>query len=298
MRNIAPWIACSECSAPIVVLEKYIQDYFNGNEVICGNCEASIDWWNAVKKAITNNFMLTQAFSCIGAKSTIIEIHLKRGTRTHYKMSEHGIPKTAKILSVNYSPEYGLFPLELTGNVVTNNARYDDVTVYPMPMSSIEGEEKITEGKTNVFITWIEHSTKESSWKNLIAAFEAYANGEFNAAIIPANVAVENTLSGVLYRYVSRYIGNERVELFLDNAATYSHQLNVVLPLIVSMKKLPILNDTIRGLLNKLRGYRNNIAHEGEPCDELEKKELAEMLCASLFAFYYINYIDSELQQM
>lgn len=298
MNYVAPWLACTECQAPIVVQGQYMLDYFIGKKVFCRDCRSEIDWWRAVKRAITENFMLTQAFSTIGATSSIIEITLKKGERTHFKMSDYGIPKTAKILHVNYSPEHGLFPLEIHGNVATNRTRYDQVTVYPMPMPPLEDGEEVIECKAHVLVTWIEHSSMDASWKNMIAAFEAYNNDEIGSAIVPANVAVENTLSSVLYRYISRYVGNNKAEVFLDSAATYSHQINVVLPLIVSMLGLPALNDNIRGQLNRLRGYRNDIAHEGEPSDRLDKKDVAEMLCAALFAFYYINYVDTELQKI
>ena len=285
---MAPWLPCLNCHRPIVVREHYMLEYFNGNKIKCEECKEQHGWWELVKNGITQNFMFSQAFSAIGANSTIIEFYLRPNERTIFKFSEHGIPESAKILHVNYTPQGGgLFPIETHGNDATRKQRHDQVAVWPMPL----GDHQEDETKVCAFVTWVEHSNIDASWKNMIAAFDAYASNDLESSIVPANVAVESVVTPFLYEYITQYIGKSRVKVFLDDAATYGHQINVLLPLITSMLGLPILDDHIRGTLNKLRGYRNDIAHQGMPDGYLTKENVAEMLSASLFAFYYIQYL-------
>ena len=294
MKRLAPWLPCTDCDNPIIVDEQYMLDYFNGLQVECQKCNAKLIWWELVKNGIIQNFMFSQAFSAIGATSTILDFFLKENERTIFKFSDYGIPETAKILRVNYTPQGGgLFPLEVHGNDASRKQRSDQVVLYPMPI----GDGEITETKVSAFVTWVEHSNIDTSWKSMISAFEAYTSDDLESAIVPANVAVESVLTPVLFNYINKHVGKDRVKRFLDDAATYSHQLNVVLPLIVSILGLPKIGDHIRGLLNKLRGYRNDIAHQGATEGNLNKEEVAEMLCASLFAFYYIKYLGITLEK-
>jgi len=77
----------------------------------------------------------------------------------------------------------------------------------------------------------------------------------------------------------------------LESGATYSHQLNVVLPAFVSILKMPCLPDNIRGSLNRLRKLRNDMAHRGGLDIPIEKETAAEYLCAALFGFHYLKLI-------
>lgn len=288
IKQIAPWFPCLGCNHPIDVLEQHMHEYFNGTQIQCGKCKEKFEWWELLRNGITRNFMLSQAFSAIGANSNIIEFCLRPNERTVFKFSDYGIPETARILHVNYTPQSGgFFPIEVHGNDVTRKHRQNEVVVWPMPL----GENQEVKTKVCAFVTWVEHSNIDASWKNMIAAFEAYAANDLTSAIVPANVAIESVVTPFLYEYITRHIGKKRVEIFLDDAATYGHQINVLLPLIASILGFPVLDERIRGALNKLRGYRNDIAHKGVPNRDLTKEEVAEMLSASLFAFHYIQYL-------
>jgi hypothetical protein len=294
INQMAPWFPCLKCRHPIYVREHYMLEYFNGIKIQCEECKEHHCWWDLVKNGITQNFMFSQAFAAIGANSSIIEFHLKPNEQTIFKFSEQGIPETAKILHVNYTPQGGgFFPIEVHGNDATRKQRHDQVVVWPMPIG--DKQEELT--KVCAFVTWVEHSNIDASWKSMISAFEAFSSNDLEASIVPANVAVESVVTPFLFEYINQFVGKSRVEAFLDDAATYGHQLNVLLPLITSMLGLPKLDDHIRGALNKLRGYRNEVAHQGAPEKALTKEEVAEMLSASLFAFYYIKYIRATLEQ-
>lgn len=293
--DVAPFVRCTSCGAPITISPQYVTDYFFGNRVTCSSCSTELDWWEVVLCEIHDNFMLNQAFMHIGAQSKIFTLPLKPNQRSHYKLSDYGIPEEARVLYVNYSPYTpggkGYFPIEITGNSPTRKYPRDKVSLWPMPLG--DGSGKDTE--VSVYVTWVEHSDLDESWKNLVDAFELYASDQYESSIVPANVAVESTCSIFLAGYLEKVAGKDRVSTFLENGATYSHQLNIVIPLIVELNKLAVLPNHIRGSLNLLRSLRNQMAHRGKPDTQLSKKITSEVLCAALFGFQYIQYVQSAL---
>lgn len=292
--NIAPWVPCSNCNTPITAEEKFMFHYFNEDVINCKACNHKLDWWSVMLAAIENNFMLNGVFAAVGAKSKIINIYLKPNERTTYKLSDYGIPKNAKILHVNYTSQGGnLFPAEIHGNDATLRVRHDQTTVYPIPFNAEPGEET----KVSIFVTYADNLDSDISWKNLVEAFELYSMDDYKSAIIPANVAIESTLTPMLLQLINKHVAKNRTEDFFSQAATYGHQLNVLLPLLASIYKWPKLNDVIKGQLNRLRSFRNDIAHRGVPSSDIKKRDMALMLCSALFAFYYIQHIDQKSEQ-
>lgn len=290
--EIPPWVSCSGCGAPITIQDTYTTEYFDKKSVVCPSCNAVLDWWATVLREVRENFMMNQAFGPVGAQSVIFRITLRPGERTQYKLSDHGIPSDAKVLYVNYTPEGTLFPVELHGNVPTQRSLRSEVTLWPVPFGSA-AETKTTD--VNVLVTWVPHSQLDESWGNLVDAFEAYAAGSYHSAVVPANVAVEAALSVFLFEYLARYAGRDRVKRFLEDAATYSHQLNVLLPFVSALGGVPELPHHIRGLLNRLRELRNQIAHNGKLETLLSQGEAAELLCSALFGFRYVGLVQSRL---
>ena len=90
-------------------------------------------------------------------------------------------------------------------------------------------------------------SEDEEAWNNLITAFEFFLNKSYDSVVIPANVAVESKLSRVLFEVLRSVASNERIDSFLSDAATYGHQLNVLLPLITQFIEMPSLPGIFEG---------------------------------------------------
>lgn len=293
--SIGSWVPCENCSATIVVDRTYIERYIKEQDILCSACNSKIDWWSTNQHAIRENFMLNQAFSALEANTSLINLSLEPNTRTKIKLSDNGIPCDARVLYINYTPQGGgLFPIEIHGNVPHRRIIGDEIWLYPIP---IRNSKDISTTKVSVMITWVNHSSDEKSQINITDAFESYSTKQYQDAIVPANVAVESALSKLLTMFLSEIVGNERTENFLTNAATYNSQLNVVLPLIANLKGLQVLPDNIRGLLNKLRDLRNQIAHTGNTKNELTKNDTADVLCAALFGLKYILLIEGELRE-
>jgi hypothetical protein len=113
--------------------------------------------------------------------------------------------------------------------------------------------------------------------------------------VIPANVAVEARLSRLLTSFLEQFVSKKRSASFLEEAATYSHQLNVLLPVFAALRGVPQLPDRIQGSLKTLRTYRNDIAHKGAPKKPIQQNDMANCLCAALFAFHYLNLIEHDI---
>jgi len=294
-QDIPPIARCTECGEHMNAYQEFIGIYFSEIPVTCSKCNAVLDWWKVALKEIQKNFMLNSAFMQIGAKSTHFSFTLKPNTRTKYKLSDYGIPETARILYVNYTPYTegggGYFPIEMTGNIPTRKFPRNEVTLWPVPIG--EGVADSTE--VMAYVTWVEHSDLDESWDNLVSAFEFYASEQYESAIVPANVAVESALSIFLTHCLGSVAGKERVKTFLEDGATYSHQLHVVLPLIAKLYNFAELPCHIRGNLNKLRSLRNQMAHNGKTDKPLIQETAAEVLCSALFGFRYIQYAEESI---
>jgi hypothetical protein len=293
--SVPPMSRCSECGEQLKVHDEYIILYFSGIPITCSACSNKLDWWKIVLRETHDNFMLNQAFMQIGAKSKIFQLRLSPNERTHYKLSDYGIPENARILYVNYTPYTeggnGYFPIEMTGNVPTRRYPRNEVTLWPVPL----GEGTAEYSEVSVYVTYVDHSELDEPWENLVNAYDLYVSEQYESCIVPANVAVESTLSIFLTHYLKKFAGKNRVKTFLEDGATYSHQLNVVLQFVVKTNSLPELPGHIRGCLNQLRSLRNQMAHNGKTDKTMTKKIASELLCASLFGFKYIQFVNSEL---
>lgn len=290
-QQMSPWVRCPSCGDTIYISDEYIIRHFHGQPVTCSKCRTALDWWTTARHNIEENFMYFEAFAFIGAKSTWFTLILQPGVRKIFKFSDHGVPAASKVLYVNYTPGGSLFPAELHGNVPTRRFFTDEVALYPVPAT----DQPAVDTELNVMVCWVPSTIADDSWQSLVDAFEAYATDRYAAMVVPANVAVESALSRLLTHYLERFSSKKRVEDFLDAAATYSHQLNVVLPLVASLNAIPKLPDHVRGALNRLRGLRNELAHEGVITGAYDKRAGAELLCGALFGFHYVRYVESRL---
>lgn len=276
---------CPHCSQGISVSLIRTQTYLLGGEIKCDRCHEKLDWWKTILFNLKENFMLTWALSPVGAQHTLFDFPLLPGKVTEIKFSDYGVPVTAKILGVTYTPGGGsLFPIELHGNTPIRHEIPKEIAIYPRP-----GTETPIETQVTAMVTWVDAGIDDYSWQNLVDSFEYFSTNRFQKCVIPANVAVEAKLSTLVFRYYRMTASEENVKNLLKDGATYSHQLNVLLPSIIQYTNLPQLSDHIRGLLNRLRGMRNEIAHHGALKESLTQDSAAELICAALFGFAYLS---------
>jgi hypothetical protein len=154
------------------------------------------------------------------------------------------------------------------------------------------GEGPHESGDILVSAIWLTPDQADIDWENLVSAFESYSLKHYQAALVPANTAVEARLAKLINAAMKpRVPSSKKLGDFLQGAATYSHQLNILLPLLVDLAGAPKLSNPIRGQLNKLRRLRNAFSHEGRLEHPLGDGEAAELMCSSLFAFEYLRLV-------
>jgi hypothetical protein len=288
-------LSCSHCST---ILEppdgpNAADAYLYHRPIRCVHCGESLNWWEMVLDAVCENFMGSNAFSALGAMTTAFTVQASPGQRLVLDLSTYGIPSDALILATNYTACGRVAPYNMHGNDPKPRRPGAKLRIYVAPLSN---EAPPQSAVVYVSVTWVRHTPDDVAWQNILSAFEAYADGDFNRLVIPANVAVEVTLGKFLYQCLEPVASKRRIEEFLSNAATYSHQLNVVLPAILQYTGFPVMPGSLRGLLNRLRDLRNQIAHKGVPEHAITPPDAAKLLCASLFGFKYLSLVMTEYQ--
>ena len=288
-REWRPWIRCHECGE-IAESEANIADsYLLGQAGACPLCRANLDYWRVAVLMVKQNFLRLEPFFLLGAQFTAFQTQVVRDRITQFDLYAEGLPRNALILNVNVNGA-GMLCGEAGGSdrILRNTGGLLNIHAYHMSHSP---EPRADEGHANIFVTWVPVSPDDAAWTSLVTAFTHYVAANYEASLIPANVAVEARLFRFLERNLSRVAASEAVERFLTSDATYSRQLNILLPLVVSHLGAPQLNEDLRGKLRRLNSLRNDVAHRGHCAPSLDKDECAELVTASLFAFRYLGHL-------
>ncbi len=292
--HLPPHISCPNCGVIFVAPNALVKAYLIGASVSCPDCRSPVNGWEVILSAIRQNHMFTDALVKFGAHSTTFQITMKPQQRFQLIFSDYGIPDAARILCVNYTPNSSsdqlIFPIQVHGNQVPERFIRNETSLYPSV--SLGAKSWGVETTIQVHVIWVPPFDEEPLWNSLFEACECYVGGKYANCILPANVAVEAKLSGLLFRYFSQSATKERVDNFLQDGATYSHQLNVILPRVASDLDFPQLSDEIRGLLNRLRKLRNEIAHYGYLLAPITESDAAELICAALFGYQYVQLVE------
>lgn len=292
---------CPHCGKSQGEFVKINFDYFYGARPHCIQCGSKIDWWEAILKTVKQEAnILCDVLAPIGARIILLQFFLKPGKILTINFDDHDIPEDANILEIDYSPQCdfdnqaALFPIEMHGNTPLRHTIEHKIRLYPRPIIEDRAPQ---ETRLIVMVTWVPKTPDDEVWQYLVDAFEAYSRDHFQNCILPANVAVESKLMRLLSRYLTQFCSKKRTDDFLENGATYSHQLNVLLPLAAGQLGLPLLPDHIRGLLNRLRVHRNEVAHSGQTEQEISKDSASELIVAALFGFHYLSLFESKLNE-
>jgi hypothetical protein len=290
-RHWRPGIRCYECDQSAENDANIVDNYLFGGAVTCPLCHANLDSWRVAVLMVNRNFARLEPFVLLGAQFTVFQTRVVRDRGTQFDLYAEGLPSNALILNVNIGGE-GMFCGEAGGSdrILRATGGLLNIHAYHMTHSP---EPRANEGHANIFVTWVPNSPDDAAWTNLVTAFSHYVGGSYEASLIPANVAVEAKLFQFLERHLSRVASTETVEQFLTMHATYSHQLNVLLPLVVSHLGAKPLNRDLRGKLNRLNKLRNDVAHRGRCTPSPSKDECAELVTASLIAFRYLGYLNT-----
>jgi hypothetical protein len=295
IREITPWFKCSSCGESFSLP----RDFFDRGRIIvvvkCHSCGVEIEPWRFVRTMFNESWPDT-LFAALGAKSQQFTTKLFLNSETRYDLYAEGLPKDAVILEINFISE-GMFCTEMGGNLRRQRRRGGRLQLYGYHTYTLLNSGK-TEGIVRLSVTWVHSSPEDVAWRNLVDAFDAFADRDFEDAVIPANVAVEAKLYPFIEREFSGAATQDRLRAFLETGATYSHQLNVLLPFLTRHFRLPELDSTVRKYLNELRKARNDVAHRGHAVPAITKDRAADFLTAAVLGFRYVDALALRRQQM
>ncbi len=277
-------MTCPSCGAPAYSVDA-VQSYFSQSG--CPGCGTHNDNWRLVLEGLAFEWPLGGGLApaLVGARGVAIRMELEPSEVVSIDFETFGLPQDARVVSVNYTPVGGsVFPVELHGN--QPDRRFPkQVSLYGRPIGSGAHQPTIL----NVFVTWIPSS--QTDLNALASAVEAYSADRFSDVIVPANVAVESALDRLMADFLSSAVSSKRVDDFLAGAATYGHQLNVLLPALTRRLGIAQLPDIIRGKLNRLKALRNQLAHRGQLDSTPDRSETAACLCAAFFGVNYVRFV-------
>ena len=285
-RAVSPNLQCYECGKLFMSTANVADLYILDMAGVCPACSAKLDWWKLAYRMVERNFMLTDAFQILGAKQTIFTTKVYLNTITLFDLYQEGLPANAKILDVNLSPEH-MFCTELNTNV--RRMRNKGGELQLLGFQTDTDLQTPDEGIVHIFVTWVETSVDDAAWTNLVLAFDYYADKNYETSLVPANVTVEYRLFQFVEQQFANITSQQRVKDFLESAATYSHQLNILLPFIARQLNAPVMPTDLRGRLNRLRDLRNLVAHHGRCNPPLTNADGAELVTAALFGFRYLG---------
>ena len=280
-----PW-ECPECKRQFHFTADLIDAYFSQKNIVCPACSHKDSPWMVALKMIRGP-MPWGLFYPLGATTTVYFTKLFLNTVTRINLHDHGLPKDAVILDLTYTPSK-MFCIEMSSNSRRQRPSGARLQLFGFQTYTVQ-DKSVSEGEVNIAVTWVRSSEADFSWNNLVAAFDGYASPDFKTAIVPANVSIENRLFNLISSEFGSVCTGDRLKEFLERAATYSHQLNVLLPYVANKHAFHQMDTDLRGCLNRLRNLRNDLAHRGHLDNTVTKESCAELLVASVFAFRYLD---------
>jgi hypothetical protein len=193
------------------------------------------------------------------------------------------VPRSASILWTNFTPQGSILPARVDWLRPSKSA----FVFFGLPTDG-PGPEP-SEIDLACLSLWVD-GTADLALQQLASAADLYVNEPTSpAVVIPMNVAIERTVYALMDRWLEPTTGKDRRRDFLETRATYSHQLNVLLPALASELTVPPLPDHIRGNLNQLRGARNDLAHSGFLNPMPTREQIGQWFVSAVFAVAYLG---------
>jgi hypothetical protein len=206
---------CGEIAPPLD--DKDFDAYFRGGSWSCQKCGAQASILKLLTDAIrSDNPLLPGAVGLGAANSAFASITLHPDSTLELNLAELGVPEEAMVLGVSLTPvgvpETGVL---IPATFVQQVTRASVPHVLHLFGRSLGEEAQPT--TVNVLCTWLSDSV-EPEMQPLMSAIEAYSEGDYRQAIVPASVAVEDKLGSVLRAHYMQFAGRDRSTGFYRTA--------------------------------------------------------------------------------
>jgi hypothetical protein len=270
--------------------------YFREESLVCPKCNETLPpLWDLALATVQDDWTFMNVFQLAGAKQTYGRARLKADRVIMVNFGSWRIPKAAEILQVRYNglgPGDGPMVLPLRFEPNLSKPEPHRLLVY----GATYGRKPTGPAQVMVSVSWVNPGPDEVSVHHLAEAAKQYEGGRYDGVIIPANIAVEAALGQALEDWVRAFCSKEEMADFLTRGATYAHQLKVLSSIAADTLRVARLNPAIRGRLDKLRSYRNDVGHRGKTGVHpkrltLGKAEAGEFVTAAIFGYHYARFL-------
>ena len=139
-----------------------------------------------------------------------------------------------------------------------------------------------------MLIFWIEPEALDLPDARLVDAVDCFTNGWYRRMILSSSAAVEALLLSIVRFEMKRVANDDTVEGFLRDAATYAHQLGILVPYIATQHSFPLLPPSVVTSLRRMRELRNAIAH-GRGTERPTHDDACNLLANALVATRYLS---------
>ncbi len=282
-------VVCPHCARGLSIHGQMYDAFFVSGRTRCPLCESEFDLWKAILEGLAHP---ANPYFLVGAHLTEFATELRSLQPRPVKLVDYGIDADARILdrvltTFSAAGEQGLnLAVELMQPWKDKRPVEGGLLLAAVPV----GERPPDSVGVSVMLVWIEGSSLGPSRENLLLALRALHFERPDEAIVPSNTAVEASLGPLIEAYFASHASRSNVQAFLTDAG-YAHQLNVVLPTVAVTHGLPKFPDHIRGVLNRLRGLRNDLVHRGSTRQRLEAGGVRELICAAAFGMEYFRFL-------
>lgn len=283
-------VPCSKCLFSLGAFEITAETFFREGSIPCKHCGEQVNLWHASERFASNSFPGAMTVSALGATQTRLEFELKPGESKEIDFGTVGIPDSATILGLTFSPQGKSWPLLRHSNNALIRFIGSKVWVYGVPFDLGQ------EGRP-VFgsVTWIERGQNTQSFLYMVDAMEAMSARKFLHVILSAHIAFELEAISLVRAALERFASRSKVRDFIERELTLANAINVILPNICGREHIPVLSDDLRGALNQLRELRNRIVHEGLADTDISENVACRMLFAAMFGFEYTRFVRKQL---
>lgn len=259
-------------------------DYFAGRTFSCRTCNAGHSLWELGVAAMQLESQLFRASSLafIGARSSSFFVPLGPDATVTVALPDFGIPASSRILYSVYTACGGeMVPFEWRSNEPDRPRDRHTMSLYGRPIPT---EHKgALESGVSFMVQFIDHPPDEHGLSNLLTACERFLWDDFTGMVMPASVAVEDTVKRAIDSLLSAH------GLPAARDVSMESRLSVVLPLLGKLNGFPPLPQVIHDRLRNLRKQRNELAHEGRLKQPLSLDDAAPLLCAAIFVYRYLR---------
>ncbi|OBT20922.1 hypothetical protein A9266_12915 [Vibrio tasmaniensis] len=246
-----------------------------------------------IRKVFENNFF--GAFYDFLETETVTatcEFHENRINTINLK--DLGVSDSALILSVNLTPNGKITPIEMHGNDVFFKQDYNNKNISYWPAEIFGGVGK----RVSISVKWIDEHI-QAQHNNFLEMMKGFVHRDQNLFIMGGNRSVEENLLQLCMLALTpsrdEFVGKPKehekeTRNFLISSATYSHQLKFLLRLICQSYNIPAISREILKDIDRVRGYRNEIAHRGKLNFVLEESDFLH-LASSITAVYSLLHL-------